>query len=59
MTKHERKALAGERDRIRAQLASIAEVKNTNATPGVRAQVELEPALFGRLEELNRVLALS
>jgi len=56
MQKSERQALAEERDRIRAQLAAIAEVKNPRATPAVRADVGMEDALRGRLEEIRRLL---
>ena len=56
MQKSERKALALERDRIRAQLAAIAEVKNPRATPTTSADAGMEDALRGRLEELDRLL---
>jgi hypothetical protein len=57
VTKAERKALAIERDEVRAKLASIAEVKNAHATPGVWADVRMEDELRARLEELNELLS--
>ena len=62
MEKREMKALAAERDRIRSQLATLAELEHaqrtgTTTSVGGKFDPAVREALRGRLEELQRLLS--